>query len=147
MKLLLHTHELNVAKEQDKRLLERNQKKDSSYRRKLQKKIQSVAEGNAELCIEFPEMDESHIKAILANSEVIDGLCFEHLWFVNEENVLYLSKIVAVKLSKNCKGYKVTATYWKRGCSQEDGDDVSMTLYGFLVDYITDDLYMSEIDV
>ena len=31
MKLLLHTHELNVAKEQDKRLLDRNQKKDSSY--------------------------------------------------------------------------------------------------------------------
>ena len=30
-------HELNVAKEQDKRLLERNQKKDSSYRRKLRK--------------------------------------------------------------------------------------------------------------
>ena len=54
-------------------------KKDSSYRRKLQKKIQSVAEGNAELCIEFPEMDESHInitKAILANPEVIDGLSF-----------------------------------------------------------------------
>ena len=37
--------------------------------------------------------------------------------------------IVAVKLSKNCKVYKVTATqlcYWKRGSSQEDGD-VSMT--------------------
>ena len=31
MKLLIHTHELNIAKEQDKRLLERNQKKDSSY--------------------------------------------------------------------------------------------------------------------
>ena len=92
-------------------------------------------------------MDESHIKAILANPEVIDGLCFEHLWFVNEENVLYQGKIVAVKLSKNCKGYKVTATYWKRGSSQEDGDDVSMTLYEFLVDYITDDLYISEIDV
>ena len=146
MKLLLHTHELNVAKEQDKRLLE----KDSSYRRKLQKKIQSVAEGNAELCIEFPEMDESHInitKAILANPEVIDGLYFEHLWFVNEENVLYQGKIVAVKLSTNYKMYKVTATYWKRGSSQEDGDDVSMTLYEFLVDYITDDLYISEIDV
>ena len=48
MKLLIHTYELNIAKEQDKRLLERNQKKDSSYRRKLQKKIQSVADGNAE---------------------------------------------------------------------------------------------------
>ena len=43
--LLLHTYELNIAKEQDKRLLERDQKKDSNYRRKLQKKIQSVAEG------------------------------------------------------------------------------------------------------
>ena len=76
----------------------------------------------------------------------IDGLYFEHLWFVNEENVLYQGKIVAIKLSKNSKVYKVTATYWKRS-SQEDGDDVSMTLYEFLVDYITDDLYISEIDV
>ncbi|KAL5491100.1 hypothetical protein EMCRGX_G016322 [Ephydatia muelleri] len=119
-----YTPELNIAKEQDKWLLERNQKKDSSYQRKLQKKIQSVAEGNAELCIEFPEMSESHInitQAILANPEVIDGLYFEHLWFVNEENVFYQGKIVAVKLSKNCKVYKVAATYWKRGSSQEDG--------------------------
>ena len=30
MKLLIHTHELNIAKEQHKRLLERDQKKDSS---------------------------------------------------------------------------------------------------------------------
>ena len=130
--------------------MERNQNKDSSYQRKLQKKIQSVAEGNAELCIEFSEMDESHInitKAILANPKVIDGLFFEHLWFVNEENVLYQGKIIAVKLSNNCKVYKVTATYWKRGSSQEDGDDVSMTLYEFLVDYITNDLYINEIDV
>ena len=48
MKLLLHTHELNVAKEQDKRLLERNQKKiaviEESYKRKyrvLQKAMQN----------------------------------------------------------------------------------------------------------
>ena len=40
LKLLIHTHELNIAKEQDQRLLERDQKKDSSYRRKFQKKIQ-----------------------------------------------------------------------------------------------------------
>ena len=95
-------------------------------------------------------MDESHInitKAILANPEVLDGLYFEHLWFVNEENVLYQCKIVAVKLSKNCTVYKVTATYWKRESSQEDGDDASITLYVFLVVYITDYLYISEIDV
>ena len=43
--------------------------------------------------------------------------------------------------------YKVNATYWKHGSTQEDGDDVSMTLYEFLVEYIIDDLYISEIDV
>ena len=43
-------------------------KKPEKYRRKLQKKIQSVAEGNAELCIEFPEMDESHIIYYKSNS-------------------------------------------------------------------------------
>ena len=83
-------------------------------------------------------MDESHInitKAILANPEVIDhdGLDYEHLWFVNEENVLYQGKIVAVKLLETRK-------------QSRDGVDVSMTLYEFLVDY-TDDLYSSEIDV
>ena len=39
-------------------------------------------------------------------------------WFVNEANVLYL--------------YKVTATYWKHGSTQEDGEDVTMTLHEFL---------------
>ena len=79
-------------------------------RKKIAVIEERVAECNAELCIEFPEMDESHInisKAILANPEVIDGLDFEHLWFVNEENVLYQGKIVAVKFAKNCKVYKV----------------------------------------
>ena len=48
-------------------------------------------------------MDERHvnnIKTILANPEVISGLYFEQLWFINEANVLYQGKIVAVKLSK-----------------------------------------------
>ena len=38
MKLVIHNHELNIANEQDKRLLERNQKKDSSFRRSYKRK-------------------------------------------------------------------------------------------------------------
>ena len=39
-------------------------------------------------------------------------------------------------------------TYWKRGSSQEDGDDVSMTLYEFLVSILQiSDLYIVDIDV
>ena len=39
-------------------------------------------------------------------------------------------------------------TYWKRGSSQDYGDDVSMTLYEFLVSILQiSDLYIVEIDV
>ena len=60
------------------------------------------------------------------------------------KKMYYQGKIVTVKLSNNCKVYNVTA---KRGSSQEDEMMFSMTLYVFLVVYITDDLYISEIDV
>ena len=41
---------------------------------------------------------------------------------------------------------KGTATYWKHDDeNQDDGDDVTMTIYEFLVDYVTDDLYILEI--
>ena len=60
------------------------------------------------------------------------------------KKMYYQGKIVTVKLSNNCNVYKVTA---KRGSSQEDEMMFSMTLYVFLVVYITDDLYISEIDV
>ena len=37
---------------------------------------------------------------------------------------------------------KSTATYWKHDENQDDGDDVTMTIYEF---YVTDDLYILEI--
>ena len=37
---------------------------------------------------------------------------------------------------------KGTATYWKHDENQDDGDDA---IYEFLVDYVTDDLYILEI--
>ena len=40
---------------------------------------------------------------------------------------------------------KGTAMYWKHDENQDDGDDVTMTIYEFLVDYVTDDLYILEI--
>ena len=40
---------------------------------------------------------------------------------------------------------KVTATYWKHVHNQDEGDDVTMTIYEFLVDYITDDMQITEI--
>ena len=42
---------------------------------------------------------------------------------------------------------KVTATYWKHDESQDEGDDVTMTVYELLVDYVTDDLCIPEIDM
>ena len=47
-------HEKNIAKEQDKRLVEKNQNKGGLFRRKLQKTLQGVANGKAQLHDEFP---------------------------------------------------------------------------------------------
>ena len=38
-----------------------------------------------------------------------------------------------------------TATYWKHDENQDDGYDVTMTIYEFLVYNVTDDLYIPEI--
>ena len=40
---------------------------------------------------------------------------------------------------------KGTAMYWKHDENQDGGDDITMTINEFLVDYVTDDLYIHEI--
>ena len=59
MKVLTQMHEKHIAKEQDKRLVEKTQKKDGTFRRKLQKKLQDVADGKAQLHDEFPELQDN----------------------------------------------------------------------------------------
>ena len=45
--------------------------------------------------------------------------------------------------SSNSNIAKITATYWKPG--ESEGDDVTMIIFAFLVDFITSDLYIDEI--
>ena len=52
MKLLLHTHELNVAKEQINDYWKET-RKNNSYRRKLQRKYRVLQKAMQKLCIEF----------------------------------------------------------------------------------------------
>ena len=49
--------------------------------------------------------------------------------------------ITSVKCSSKFKMTKITATYWKPGESEE-GKDVTVTLSAFLVDFITEYLYL-----
>ena len=39
----------------------------------------------------------------------------------------------------------VTAIYWKHDENQDEGQDVVMTIYEFLVDYVTHDLQIPKI--
>ena len=116
LKVLSQMHEKILQKKQDKRLVEKNQKKDGTFRRKLQKNLQDVADGKAQLQDEFPELQDnqrSTIAAILTNPAVIIGPHFEHMWFVNNQIVLYQGHVLSVKCSKGSNMPKVTATYWK----------------------------------
>ena len=132
---------------QDERLIEKNQKKDSRFRKTLQKKLNSVAEGRSELSVEFADLTDDQMKTILevlANPCTINGLYCEHLWFVNQQNVMYKGHVINVKCSKKSTTPKVTVTYWKYEETEEEGEDVTMTLIEFLVDYINGDLQINE---
>ena len=51
--------------------------------------------------------------------------------------------VINVKCSKKSTTPKVTVTYWKYE-ETEEGEDVTMTLIEFLVDYINGDLQINE---
>ena len=120
----------------------------SRFRKTLQKKLNSVAEGRSELSIEFADLTDDQINTILevlANPCTINGLYCEHLWFVNQQNVMHICLVINIKCSKKSTTPKVTVTYWKYEETEEEGEDgVTMTLIEFLVDYINCDLQINE---
>ena len=59
--------------------------------------------------------------------------------------MLYGGHITSLKCSSKSKITKFYSFLWKPGESKEEGDDVTMTLFAFLVDFITGDLYVHEI--
>ena len=70
---------------------------------------------------------------------VLNGLYFEQLWYVDNQNVLYNGHIICVKQSQKSQVPKVVITYWKND-ECEEGDNVTLTLYGLLADYMMRDL-------
>ena len=121
----------NIAKERAGQATcrRKNQKKRWHIQKKTAKKLQDVADGKAQLHDEFPELQDnqrSTITAILTNSAVIIGLHFEHMWFFNNQIVLYQGHVLSVKCSKRSNMPNVTATYWKHDENQDKGDDVTI---------------------
>ena len=126
-------------------------KQTSSQHELRQIRRSSVAMRSAhrryELSVEFADLTDDQMKTILevlANPCTINGLDCEHLWFVNQQNVMYKGNVINVKCSKKSTTPKVTVTYWKYEETEEEGEDVTMTLIEFLVDYINGDLQINE---
>ena len=93
-----------------------------------------MVDGKTQLHDEFPELQNnqrSTITAILTNPAVIIRLHFEHMWFVDNQNVLYQGHVLSVKCSKRSNMPQITATYWKHDENQDEGDDVTITVYEF----------------
>ena len=104
-------------------------KKRWHIQKKTAKNLQDVADGKAQLQDKFPELQDnqrSTITAILTNPALIIGLHFEHMWFVNNQSVLYQGHVLSVKCSKRSNMPKVTATYWIHDENQDEGDDVAI---------------------
>ena len=143
VKLVSKQHEHNISILQDQRLKDKIQKKENSLRRKIEKKLQCVAEKKEELSNEFPDISECKrnvILSVLSNVSVIIGLYFEQLWYVDHQNVLYNGHIIFVKKSKNSQVPKVIITYWRNDECEEEGENITISLYGLLADYVMGDL-------
>ena len=66
-----------------------------------------------------------------------------YVWYLNEHNVLYNGYIIFVKPLTKSKIPKVIVTYWKIDEAEEDGENVTITTYELLADYIAGDLNLS----
>ena len=67
-KMLCKQHKAHIAKIQQNRHVEKNQKKDASFRRKLEKKINLIYEGETDLYNEFPDLIRDQANTISKNS-------------------------------------------------------------------------------
>ena len=76
-----NTHIANI---QRKRHVEKkNQKKDASFRRKLEKKFKLMFEGETDLYSEFPDLTRDQANTIskaLSSPCTINDLYFAHMW-------------------------------------------------------------------
>ena len=81
MRAQLKKREENIAKIQGQLVAEKRLKKDSSYRRRLEKKLNLVYTNNAELSEVLPELSIEQTETV---RNVISGLYIEDLWFTEQ---------------------------------------------------------------
>ena len=104
--------------------------------------MQCVAEKELDLSSEFQDISECEknvILSVLSNASVLNGLYFEQLQYVDNQNGLYNGHIICVKQSKKSQVPKVVTTYWKND-ECEEGNKVTLTLCGLLTIYMMGDL-------
>ena len=96
VKLVSKQHEHNISVLHDQQLKDKK-KKENSIRRKIEKKLQCVAEKEVELSNEFSDISECKwnvILSVLSYVSVINDLYFEQLWYADHHNVLYNGHII-----------------------------------------------------
>ena len=54
--------------------------------------------------------------------------------------MLYNEHIIFVKKSKKSQVPKVIITYWRNDECEEEGENITISLYGLLADYVMGDL-------
>ena len=91
MRALLKKREQNI---QGQLVIEKRPKKDSSYRRRLEKKLNLVLANNAELSEVLPELSIEQtetVRYVLSNMSILNGLYIEHLWFTEQKTKYFAS--------------------------------------------------------
>lgn len=148
--------EAQTTLDYQKRLKEKIQKKDKSFRGKVERKIEdamaNMPEDFESELLSFLEKSDNMSKSrcqsvvqMLQDPESLVGKYIYHIWDMGDEgDVPYCGQILELKVSKK-KPAKLRIAYWLPEEMEEDSADSSSKISEALTDYLIGDLTFSTV--
>ena len=120
---------------------DKQQKKDKKYRNKIEKQFKNILSGKTSLdeVSDLPVDKLETVQNIIDDNSWLVEKYIEHIWFENDENVLFHGHILELKRPKN-KMPTVTIAYWSQTETEEEAADFKIP-----VPQVLADLYMGDL--
>jgi len=123
--------------EASRRLAKKRQTRDTTIRKKLQKKLKAI--DLTKISKELPDVSDTkqqQIRELLEGKAVESNIC--HVWWEDGNKILYFGRIEKLKV----KGKKCIVAYWSQDETYDDAADYNISVFQLAADLILEDLTM-----
>jgi hypothetical protein len=123
--------------EASRRLAEKRQIKDTTIRKKLEKKLKTI--DLTKISEELPDVSDikqEQIRELLEGKAVGSNIC--HVWWEDGKKILYFGRIEKMK----AKGRKCVVAYWSQDETYANAADFNISVFELAADLILEDLTM-----